>query len=947
MKLSKNIIFLLAGILFIFLLSGCTPEQKIDIPLSEHPRPDFKRDAWLNLNGQWDFAFDSFEVGETDKWYTNGNNFDRKITVPFSWAAPFSGVGIEDIHVAWYSRLLEIPDNEIWDHKRIFMVIGACDFSTKLWLNEELVGEHEGGYVPFQFDLTDFINESGENCLVMRVEDKPEYGRQTGKQGYGPAKGIWQTVYLEARPETHITLAHFSPDIEHGSVKLRVELSGLSDNNLNLSVLFKDKSVSTTREVFPPGQKELEFTIPIPHQRLWTLDSPYLYDVDLILSTREEELDRIHTYFGMRKISTARLPGTKDMYVTLNDKPVYLQMALDQAYHPKGYYTFPDDKFIKEEILRAKNIGLNGLRIHIKVAIPRKLYWADKLGLFIQCDMPSLDTPDDPGIPSASGKKNYEYTLINHIRRDYNHPSIFSWVLFNETWGLESNDRDVQGYPLENREWVESLYYRAKEMDPTRLIEDNSPDKQDHIVSDINCWHKYLPALQYEAFLDNAVANSYPGSAWNYIGGNKQTDIPLLNTECGAEHGYKGGAGDIDLSYEYHIMVNTFRKYRKNTGFVFTQFHDVIDEWNGYYRYDRTIKEWGLDELCPGMRINDFHSELYLIPGGDFNRIVKPGSVFEVPLIASVLTDKASQEMTIKTLVHGWDRYGTHKEFAAEEFTFKPQPYKVYKLDPLSITAPGEECLAVFCTFLIDQAGDTINRNFVPFRVIAKSGDQGERAANKKDEIRHAAADFSKSAWSVKQYSVMNGLKVWGMGTGFFEYTFPVPEDFKADRVKDVEFLAELSARNIQGKYMRDDLTYRGKHFEEIGTDAFDPGYGTNSFPMTDKKKHASTVYITLNGLEEQSVFLEDDPADHRGLLSWMSQKRPVDQEWELEEAGSYGYLVRLKFNGAALEKAVKEKIFRIKLFVPESSEDSGGLAVYGADFGRYPFGPTMIINFK
>jgi len=271
----------------------------------------------------------------------------------------------------------------------------------------------------------------------------------------------------------------------------------------------------------------------------------------------------------------------------------------------------------------------------------------------------------------------------------------------------------------------------------------------------------------------------------------------------------------------------------------------------------------------------------------------------------------------------------------------------VYKLDPVSITAPGEECLAVFCTFLVDQAGDTINRNFVPFRVLAKSVDQGERAANKKDEIRLAASDFSKSAWSVKKYSVMNGLKVWGMGTGFFEYTFPVPENFKADRVQDVEFLAELSARNIQGKYMRDDLTYRGKHFEEIGIHAFDPGYGTNSFPMTDEKKHASTVHITLNGLEEQSVFLEDDPADHRGLLSWMSQKRPVDQEWELEEAGSYGYLVRLKFSGEVLEKVVKEKIFRIKLSVPDSSEDSGGLAVYGADFGRYPFGPTMIINFK
>ena len=158
----------------------------------------------------------------------------------------------------------------------------------------------------------------------------------------------------------------------------------------------------------------------------------------------------------MRKIGTGRLQNSKNMYVTLNNKPIYLQMALDQSFHPKGYYTFPSDKFITEEILR------------------------------------------------------------------------------------------------------------AKKLDPTRLVEDNSPDKEDHIISDINSWHRYLPALQYSSFLNYIIENTYPGSAWNFIGSNKQTDIPLLNTECGTEHGYKGGAGDIYMSYEYHIMINSFRKYPKN-----------------------------------------------------------------------------------------------------------------------------------------------------------------------------------------------------------------------------------------------------------------------------------------------------------------------------------------------------------------------------------------------
>jgi len=524
-------------VLLVVSVSGYAAGGETGIPLAEHPRPDFMRDAWVNLNGQWDFALDPDETGEEDGWFNDTSSFDRKITVPFSWAAPLSGIAEPDVDVGWYSRTFLVPGGDTWSGKRIFIVIGASDFGTKVWLNGKFVGEHEGGYTPFEFDLTDNISHTGANRLVIRVEDKPNPARQTGKQGYGDAKGIWQTVYLEARPKMHIRLAHFTPDIDNKKVGVKIELSEAAGNDLGLSVSFKDKSVKSVVHEIAAGQKEVEFTIRIREQRLWSLDDPYLYDVNLSLVSGGEKFDRVHTYFGMRKVGTTKIPGSGYNYITLNNEPIYIEMTLDQAYHPEGYYTFPSDQFMKEEILRAKDLGLNGIRIHIKTGIPRKMYWADKLGLLVQADIPNFETHDERGIPSDYARKHWEYTLHNQIARDYNHPSIFSWVLFNETWGMQGEGRSNRVYHPESQAWVREKYHEAKALDPTRLIEDNSPDKNDHVVTDINSWHRYLPALAYASYLDDIIKKTYPGSGWNYVGNNVQSDVPLLNTECGAEHG--------------------------------------------------------------------------------------------------------------------------------------------------------------------------------------------------------------------------------------------------------------------------------------------------------------------------------------------------------------------------------------------------------------------------
>jgi beta-galactosidase/beta-glucuronidase len=289
--------------------------------------------------------------------------------------------------------------------------------------------------------------------------------------------------------------------------------------------------------------------------KLWDIDDPFLYEMTINLSDGNIK-DEVSTYFGMRKISAIDIPGKNFKYVALNNKPIYLKLSLDQSYHPEGFYTFPSDAFMKEDIQRAKNLGLNGLRIHIKSEIPRKLYWADKLGLLIQSDIPNYW-----GEPDSIAKSNWEYIAEKQIERDYNHPSIFSWVLFNETWGLFSRDSltDKRSYLPETQDWVKTWYYKTKEYDPVRLVEDNSPCNWDHVITDINTWHSYSPARHWSGFLDMVVENTFPGSEFNFTGGNVQGDQPMFNSECGAVWGYSGSTGDIDITWEYHIMMNEFR----------------------------------------------------------------------------------------------------------------------------------------------------------------------------------------------------------------------------------------------------------------------------------------------------------------------------------------------------------------------------------------------------
>ncbi len=936
------------------LLGGGARAQ--DIPLPEHPRPDFERPAWVNLNGRWQFRFDPGDEGLVQKWQDGEAAFPLAITVPFPWGSALSGVsdraqigwywgsalsGVSDrAQIGWYARTIEIPAG--WKGQRVFLVIGAADWHTTAWLDGRKLGEHQGGYTPFEFELTPHLRPGAPQRLTLRVDDVDRAFKLEGKQGYGNARGIWQTPYLEARGASALAALHLSPDIDAGKVTVEADLLEAAPQDLTLRLAFQTGGVAAVEHRIPRGQTGVRFEVAIPQPRRWSLEDPFLYQVEAHLAGTGQGPDVVRTYFGMRKISVVNLPGTDHRYVALNDEPVYLQLTLDQAYHPDGFYTFPRDEFVRDEVLRARQIGLSGLREHVKVESPRKLYWADRLGVLIMADV-----PNSWGKPTPEMRREVEGTLRGMIRRDYNHPSVFAWVPFNETWGLFSNvpkpgqEKPDRVYRPETQAWVASIYRLAKSLDPTRLVEDNSVCcGRGHTETDLNSWHAYLPGWAWDEELDKVSTETHSGSTWNFEEGYKQDRQPNINSEFGNVWGYEGSTGDVDWSWDYHRAVNAFRRHPKVAGWLYTEHHDVINEWNGYWRFDRTEKFTGMDGLVEGMTLRDLHAPLYVAVGApaDLSRSVKVGETVEVPLWASFLTGSTAwgNALVLEARLYGWNTLGRRQTTFTTRRTLAYRPWMSEALAPLSVPMPEEPGVAVLAVELTDRAGIVLHRNFTTFVVEGPRPDEVTLPDGRRAHVsRIDPAGFSSARWTIKQWNVLDGLKVNGAGSGYFEYRLAWPEGLNLTDVAAAAFLVEASAKQLYGKDREGAGEMAGDYMRGRGT--HDPSRNPNAYPMTDEVRFPSAVTIRVNGVVAGRYELADDPADHRGILSWHAQLR----DRRLREAGSYGYLLEIEVPRAALERAAAQGALLIRLEVDEALP--GGLAIYGARFGRYPVDPTVV----
>ena len=865
----------------------------------------------MNLNGYWSFTFDAAaaEQALADK---SCAPLQSRILVPFPWGSKLSEVEDKG-DVAWYGREITVP--KAWEGKRVFLVVGASDWETQVWFDGAPAGSHQGGYTPFECELKD-VRFGESQQLLIKADDTASDQHLYGKQGYGNARGIWQTVYLEARGTNFIRSLHFSPDIDNACVQVDVALAAPAAEGESFKLAFKTGGQPDfTADL--GGKDCASFTVPIADQHLWDLDDPFLYEVTASLGDE----DAVETYFGQRKISVMPFPGEDYNYVALNNKPIYLQLCLDQSYHPEGFYTFPSDDFMRREIELSKSLGLNGNRIHIKVEVPRKLYWADKLGLLIMAD-----TPNFWGEPGPEAREDWERCLLAQVDRDYNHPSIFAWVNFNETWGLHDKDGV---YQKETQEWVRSMYLQTKALDPTRLVEDNSACNYDHVESDINSWHAYKRGCLWEETVAEADEKTYPGSKWNYIGGNAQNGAPMMNSECGNVWGYNGSAGDCDYTWDYHIMMDAFRRHPKCCGWLYTEHHDVINEWNGYVQYDRSPKIDGLDELVPGMTVADFQSLYYIAPERYLWGVEKAGATVEIPLYASFMTDKDPGALSVETQLVGWDALGEFHTFEEASVPVPFEPYLSRTVAAAQAVMPQTNGVYLLRLVLKNQAGEVLHRNFTTFRIQ----DGADPTPEKTQVVTFAPASFTAAEWSNKQTNVYDGLKVNGFGHGYFEYTVALPA---TEGLAEAELRFEASAKEWFGKD-RDGDEIQGDYM--LGKGTFDHCKSPNSYAMTDKILWPSKLEVSVDGQVVGTHDLADDPADHRGILSWGAQTK---ERW-MREGGSYGELVRFTVPAALL--AGKDQVV-IRFTTPAEDLD-GGLALYGKDFGRYPLDPTLILKYE
>ena len=535
------------------------------IPRPEHPQPQFERADWINLNGEWAFAFDPGRSGlERELFRSRG--FDRTITVPFCPESRLSGVGHTDfIETLWYHRRIEIP--AAW-RERVLLHFGGVDYRCDVFVDGRLAGRHAGGQCAFAFDITRFVQPGGTHDLVVWVcDDVRGYVQPSGKQSpkllshgchYTRVTGIWQTVWLERVPANALRDVQIIPDLDGGRFVLMPRFDG-DPAPLTVTAHTGETAIGSGVVV-----------LPLREPRAWRPGDPFLYEFDFAAGK-----DRVCSYAGLRKIHVV---GGR---IFLNNAPLYLRLVLDQGYYPDGIWTAPSDTALKGDIELAMAAGFNGARLHQKVFEPRFHYWADRLGYLTWGEASSWGC----NAASFEGRDNFLREWREIVVRDRNHPSIIAWTPWNEAWWIQNEEQF-------GRTLVES-YELTKALDPTRPVHTASGGA--HCRTDIWSVHSYGPdlvkviAARQDGNLERAqktLAASALYAGQPYV----VAEFGGIKME-GDGWGYGGAAKSADEFYRrLDEQVKTIRAQSDVTGFCYTQLTDVEQEQNGIYKYDRSRK---------------------------------------------------------------------------------------------------------------------------------------------------------------------------------------------------------------------------------------------------------------------------------------------------------------------------------------------------------------------
>lgn len=572
----------------------------------EYPRPQLVRKEWMNLNGLWDFTL------------TLGSNtgpaqrFNRKILVPFCVESALSGIKeqVTGFHEMKYRRFFTIPES--WKDKRLLLHFEAVDYQSRLWIDGKYVGEHKGGYDAFQYDITDYLNSSGNHEINMVIWDPSNTGTQpVGKQTlqglsrgrYTPTSGIWQTVWMEPVNEVSITKLKIIPDIDKGIVSIDAGLKGSGKNHqVRVTAFDGGKEIATQT-----GASETTVVLKIGNAKLWSPETPFLYDLKVTLLNGDKVADEAESYFGMRKASVERGPDGM-MHVNLNNKRIFQLGPLDQGYWPDGILTPASDEALKFDVEYLKKIGCNMDRVHIKVQPDRFYYYCDKMGILVWQDM--ISPWSQISRADVGGGKAWEAEWETIIDQLVSHPSIIQWTVFNEGWVQFDTERIT--------EWT-------KRKDPSRIVS-NASGWFDRNAGDIRDFHDYTlyPSVAW-------VPKYYPRAM--VLGEGGGIDLPLkgnlwtpelvmpdkidragdlsretVNSKEAFEERYKVWIDNLALLIPYGLDA-----------VVYTQISDVENEVNGWLTYDRKISK------IPEARLAEIHGKLFKpVPEG---KVILPLSV--------------------------------------------------------------------------------------------------------------------------------------------------------------------------------------------------------------------------------------------------------------------------------------------------------------------------------
>ena len=549
---------------------------------AEYPRPQLVRDRWMNINGLWDYAIGPKDGGRPD-------GFDGEILVPFPIESALSGVGkrVAPDQALWYRRTFETPGD--WAGGRVLLHFGAVDWEAKVWVNGQDAGEHRGGYDPFSFDVTSLLRE-GSNEVVVRVLDPSDAGKQPrGKQvlqpkgiWYTPVTGIWQSVWLEPVPDDAIRSLRIVPDVEGSAV--HVEVAASTEGPVRIQALDGDKVVGEAT-----GLVGKAATITLSDPKTWSPDAPHLYDLKVALLRDDRVLDEVRSYFGLRQIEVKPGRDGKNRLL-LNGQALFQFGPLDQGWWPDGLYTAPTDEALRYDVEITKALGFNMTRKHVKVEPARWYYWCDKLGLLVWQDMPSGDADpkwirnvDEEGPEirrTAASAAEFRIELEELVTDFFNHPSIVSWVPFNERWGQFDTAEIVA---------------RIRRLDPTRPI--NSASGGNFLgVGDVLDVHSYPDPSMPRLDPNMAVVCGEFGGLGLPVEGHTWLDK--------GNWGYRKFENPRDLTEAYLSKIAMLSPMIEKglAAAIYTQITDVEIEVNGLLTYDRKVIKMDQDIVAEANR---------------------------------------------------------------------------------------------------------------------------------------------------------------------------------------------------------------------------------------------------------------------------------------------------------------------------------------------------------